>query len=230
MNDELAADHLDIRVVGTFVALAEVAERVGGAVHPHEALAAADRVVKCLLAVGRNRRVLVAPGVVRSPVVSNTNASHWPILSGSNNRPSLDATTSNPCSLPISVKIRSASPGFPSLRVMTECWNPELLVKKRTFLVVPLGWAKRLLIARRPASPPPPPATIDDDSGQTTSLGSPFKVMFVREYDQPVLFTRARLAKETRETAECLRILRISLGAQIAFRLRTCIETINVES
>ena len=40
--------------------------------------------------------VLSVPGVVRSSVVAKAKASHWPILSGSNNRPSFEATTSNP--------------------------------------------------------------------------------------------------------------------------------------
>ena len=39
----------------------------------------------------------LSPGVVRSPVVSKAKASHWPILSGSNIRPSFEATTSKPC-------------------------------------------------------------------------------------------------------------------------------------
>ena len=50
--------------------------------------------------------------LVRSPVVSKAKASHWPIWSGSNIRPSLEATTSKPCSLPMSVRTRSASASF----------------------------------------------------------------------------------------------------------------------
>ena len=88
-------------------------------------------------------------------MVSKTKASHSPILSGSNRRPSLDATTSNPCSLPTSVKIRSARPGLSPLRAITECWKPELLVKKRTFLLAPLGWASSRFIDPAPSQAAP---------------------------------------------------------------------------
>src|SRR5581483_8129772 len=54
VRDELAADLLDVRVIGPLVPV--VAEGVGGAVHAQEALAAADGVIEGLLAVRRHRR------------------------------------------------------------------------------------------------------------------------------------------------------------------------------
>ena len=210
--------------------------------HAHESLAAADRVVERLLAVGGDRRGLVGPGLVRSPVVSKTKASHWPISSGSNNRPSLDATTSNPCSLPISVKICSARPSLSPLRAITECWKPELLVKKRTFLAVPLGGPVTLSHRRRPpATPLRRPATIDDDSGPMTSRLPPFEGgsseenprsahRRVRPEQHPIdsFFYPSGRAKETGKTARSRRFApRVATRAS-AFRLRTWNETINV--
>src|SRR5271165_642653 len=76
-------------------------------------------------------------------------ASHSPILSGSKRRPSLEATTSKPCSLPASVRVRSASASRSPLRVTTEWGKPELLVKNRTFLV--LFWDAPRMCPNAPA-------------------------------------------------------------------------------
>ena len=132
-------------------------------------------------------------------MVSKTNASHWPILSGSNNRPSFGATTSKPCSLPISVRMRSASP---ACRLASDhgVLKSRALGEEEHFLAGALGLGQEA--AHRPGTQPArtrgqqPLTTIEVRPHHLDLLQSHDRA---REYGSPFLLPEPRFERNQAE-------------------------------
>ena len=231
MDDELAADHLDIRVVGTLVPLAVVAEGVGRAVHPHEALAAPDRIVEGLLAVGRDRRVLVVAG--RRQVSGGLEDERVPLadLVGFKQSAVLG------CDDLESVLLADLGQDpFGQSRLVAFAGDHRMLEaralgEEQDLLAGSLGLGQQAV--DRPGAQPgrargqQPLTTIQVTRHR---FESPSRVMIVHSWItcRSSSFTRARWYERNQGERSEPRIGRDSVNSVLAFRLRTCIETINV--